>query len=151
MSSLPKYSINPEEYLSLERKAEFKSEYMDGAIIAMAGSSERHNLIVANIIAGLHGQLRGRSCRVYPSDLKVRATKRHFFYPDVSVICGETTFHDEQRDVVLNPIVIFEVLSEGTAAYDRGKKFLLLTEFVVWKIGKRAMRALSPAFGRPSP
>jgi Uma2 family endonuclease len=124
MSSIPNIYISPEEYLALERKSKYKSEYIDGEVFAMAGGSERHNLIVANIIAGLHGQLFGSSCRVYPSDLKVRAPRpRFFFYPDVSVVCGETKFHDEHKDVVLNPAVIFEVLSEGTAAYDRGKKF----------------------------
>ena len=124
MSSIPIIYISPEEYLALERKAEYKSEYIDGEICAMAGGSERHNLIVANIIAGLHSQLFGSSCRVYPRDLKVRARKpRYFYYPDVSVVCGETKFHDEHKDVVLNSVVIFEVLSEGTAAFDRGKKF----------------------------
>jgi Uma2 family endonuclease len=124
MSSIPNIYITPEEYLAIERKAECKSEYIDGEIFAIAGGSERHNLIIANIIAGLHAQLLGSSCRVYPSDLKVRAPKpRFFFYPDVSVVCGETRFHDERKDVVLNPVVIFEVLSEATAAYDRGKKF----------------------------
>lgn len=124
MSSIPNIYISPEEYLALERKAEYKSEYLDGGIFAMAGGSERHNLIVANIIAGLHSQLLGSSCRVYPSDLKVHAPKpRYFFYPDVSVVCGETKFHDEHKDVVLNPVTIFEVLSEATAAFDRGKKF----------------------------
>ena len=138
MSSIPNIYISPEEYLALERQAESKSEYVDGEIFAMAGGSERHNLLVANIIAGLHGQLLGGSCRVYPSDLKVRAPKpRFFFYPDVSVVCGETKFHDEKKDVVLNPVVIFEVLSEGTAAFDRGKKFQdyqqldSLTEYVL--------------------
>lgn len=124
MSSIPNIYISPEEYLALERKAEYKSEYIDGEVFAMAGGSERHNLIVANIIAGLHSQLLGGSCRVYPSDLKIRAPKpRFFYYPDVSVVCGETKFLDEHKDVVLNPLIIFEVLSEGTAAFDRGKKF----------------------------
>ena len=124
MASKPNVHITPEEYLALERRAEYKSEYVDGEVFAMAGGSERHNLIVANIIAGLHGQLLGGPCRVYPSDLKVRAPRpRYFFYPEVSVVCGETKFHDEHKDVVLNPVVIFEVLSEATAAYDRGKKF----------------------------
>lgn len=124
MASVPNVYLTPEEYLALERAAERKSEYADGEVFAMAGGSERHNLIVANLIAGLHGQLAGRPCRVYPSDLKVRAANpRFFFYPDVTVVCGETRFHDEHRDVVLNPAVIFEVLSEATAAYDRGKKF----------------------------
>jgi Uma2 family endonuclease len=124
MSSIPNIYISPEEYLALERKAARKSEYIDGEIFAMAGGSEIHNLIVANIIAGLHSQLFGSSCRVYPSDLKVRAPQpRYFYYPDVTVVCGDTQFHDEHKDVVLNPVVIFEVQSEATAAFDRGKKF----------------------------
>src|SRR5919206_4091804 len=124
MSSLPSYYLSPEEYLAIERKAEYKSEYFDGVVYAMAGGSERHNLIAANIIIALGVQLRDRPCRVYPSDLKVRVpNSRKFFYPDVSVVCGETQFADEERDVVLNPIVVVEVLSESTAAFDRGKKF----------------------------
>ena len=125
MSSLPNLYLSPEEYLSLERRAEFKSEYFDGVVYAMAGGSERHNLIAANIIIALGVQLRDRPCRVYPSDLKVRVpNSKRFFYPDVSVICGETQFAGEERDVILNPVLITEVLSESTEAFDRGKKFL---------------------------
>lgn len=124
MSSLPDYYPSPEEYLSLERRAEFKSEYFDGVIYAMAGGSERHNLIAANVIIALGVQLRDRPCRVYPSDMKVRMpNSRRFFYPDVSVICGETRFADDEKDVVLNPVLVVEVLSESTEAFDRGKKF----------------------------
>lgn len=124
MASLPDYSISPEEYLSLERRAEFKSEYFDGVVYAMAGGSERHNLIAANVIIALGVQLRDRPCRVYPSDLKVSVpNSKRFFYPDVSVICGETRFADEARDVILNPVLVVEVLSESTEAFDRGKKF----------------------------
>jgi Uma2 family endonuclease len=125
MSSLPSYYLTPEEYLALERKAEYKSEYVDGVMFAMAGSSERHNLIAANIIISIGVQLRHRPCRVYPSDLKVRVpNSKRFFYPDVSVVCEEIRFADDEKDVILNPILIVEVLSESTAAYDRGKKFL---------------------------
>jgi Uma2 family endonuclease len=125
MSSLPSYRLSPEEYLTSERKAEHKSEYVDGVTYAMAGGSERHNLIAANIIISIGVQLRERPCRVYPSDLKVRVpNSKRFFYPDVSAVCGETRFADDARDVILNPTLIVEVLSESTAAYDRGKKFL---------------------------
>jgi Uma2 family endonuclease len=125
MSSLPTYYLSPEEYLAIERSAEYKSEYVDGVMYTMAGGSERHNLIAANIIISIGVQLRNRPCRVYPSDLKVRVpNSKRFFYPDVSVVCGETKFADDEQDVILNPILIVEVLSESTAAYDRGKKFL---------------------------
>ena len=124
MSSVPEYCLSPEEYLSMERRAEFKSEYVDGTAYAMAGGSERHNLIAANLIITLGVQLRDRPCRVYPGDLKVRVpNSRKFFYPDVSVVCGETQFADEERDVILNPVLVAEVLSDGTEAFDRGKKF----------------------------
>jgi Uma2 family endonuclease len=124
MPSLPRYYLSPEEYLASERRSEYKSEYVDGVRYAMAGGSERHNLIAGNLITELNIQLRAAPCRVYPSDLKVRVpNSKRFFYPDVSVVCGETQSADDERDVVLNPILIVEVLAESTAAFDRGKKF----------------------------
>jgi Uma2 family endonuclease len=124
MASLPNYYLSPVEYLAIERSAEYKSEYVEGVMYAMSGASEQHNLIVSNLIVMLGTQLRGGSCRVYPSDLKVRVPSgKSYFYPDVSVICGKTEFADDQRDVVLNPTAVIEVLSESTAAFDRGKKF----------------------------
>ena len=123
MSTLPDYTISPEEYLDFERGAETKNEYIDGQVVAMAGASERYNRLVANLIIALGTQLRGQSCRVYPSDLKVQMPGgRRYFYPDVSVICGPAAFVDEQQDVVTNPVVIIEVLSDATAAVDRGLK-----------------------------
>ena len=124
MSSLPSYYLSPEEYLAIERRAEYKSEYVDGVMYAMAGGSERHNLIAGNLITELNIQLRQAPCRVYPSDLKVRVpNSKRFFYPDVSVVCGEVEYAEDGKDVILNPILIIEVLSESTAAFDRGKKF----------------------------
>lgn len=124
MASVPEIFLRPEEYLAIERKAEYKSEYVDGVMYAMAGASERHNLIVGNVVASLHFPLRKTPCKVYPSDMKVRLPNaRKFFYPDVSVVCGDARFADEERDVLLNPLLVVEVLSESTAAYDRGKKF----------------------------
>jgi Uma2 family endonuclease len=124
MASLPDYYLSPEEYLSLERRAEFKSEYIDGVAYAMAGGSERHNLITGNLVTELNLQLRATDCKVYPSDMKVRLpNSKKFFYPDVSVVCGETQFADKERDVILNPVLVVEVLSESTEAFDRGKKF----------------------------
>ena len=131
MSSLPSYYLSPEEYLAIERSAELKSEYLDGIMYAMAGGSERHNLIAANVIIALGTRLRNSPCRVYPRDLKVRVpNSTKFFYPDVSVICGETEFADGERDVILNPVLVVEVLSESTVAYDRGKKFLSYQQIV---------------------
>lgn len=116
--------VTPEEYLAIERQAEFKSEYIDGVIYGMSGASLRHNTIVANIIIELGPQLKDKPCRALPSDMKVRLPdSRKFFYPDVSVVCGEPQFHDDREDVLLNPILIVEVLSATTAAFDRGEKF----------------------------
>jgi Uma2 family endonuclease len=124
MSTQPTYHLTPEEYLTIERQAEFRSEYVDGVMYEMAGGSEAHNLISGNVVTALNIQLRDTPCKVYPSDMKVREPgARKFHYPDVSVVCGETQFTDQHRDVVLNPLLIVEVLSDSTAAYDRGKKF----------------------------
>lgn len=124
MSTQPQDYLSPEEYLTIERQAEYKSEYVDGVMYAMSGASFKHNVIVANVIIELGQQLKGRDCRALPSDIKVRLPDaRKFFYPDVSVICGEPQFHDERSDVLLNPVLIVEVLSESTAAFDRGEKF----------------------------
>jgi Uma2 family endonuclease len=116
--------LTPEEYLEIERQAEYKSEYVDGVVYAMSGASFRHNTIVANVVAELVQQLRESPCRALPSDMKVRMPdSSKFFYPDVSVVCGEPEFHDDRSDVLLNPTLIVEVLSKGTAAFDRGEKF----------------------------
>jgi Uma2 family endonuclease len=116
--------LTPEEYLTMERQAEHKSEYIDGVVYAMSGASFRHNAIVANVVAELVQQLRGHPCRALPSDMKVRMPdSSKFFYPDMSVVCGEPEFHDERTDVLLNPTLIVEVLSESTASFDRGEKF----------------------------
>lgn len=125
MASQPKPTHTPEEYLALEREAEFKSEYIDGYIVAMAGASEPHNLIVTNIVRELSIQLKGRDCRVYSNDMRVDLRERNLFaYPDVVVVCGEPQFADESRDNLRNPVVIIEVLSQSTESYDRGLKFI---------------------------
>lgn len=116
--------ITPEEYLELERKATTKSEYWNGHVYAMAGASLIHNTIVGNLNYRLRGQLEGKPCRVYTSDLKVSVNSEgNYFYPDVVLVCGEHQFQDGKDDVLLNPVGIVEVLSSSTEAYDRGNKF----------------------------
>jgi Uma2 family endonuclease len=113
-----------EEYLALERQAQYKSEYCAGEIFAMAGASRWHNLIVANVIGELRLQLKGRPCTTYPSDMRVKISPTGLYtYPDVTVVCGEAQFEDTRQDTLLNPTLIVEVLSESTEAYDRGGKF----------------------------
>lgn len=124
MSTLPKKYLTPEEYLYRERTAEYRSEFFRGETFAMAGASANHNLIVLNTGANLREQLKKKPCRVYPSDLKLRIEATGLYtYPDLSVVCGEPKLETESRDVLLNPVVLIEVLSDSTEAYDRGKKF----------------------------
>ncbi|MBI3797413.1 MAG: Uma2 family endonuclease [Deltaproteobacteria bacterium] len=124
MSLQPQHSYTPEEYLALERKAEFKSEYLAGEIFAMSGASRQHNLIAGNVFASLHAQFRHRPCEVYMGDMRVKVSSTGLYtYPDVVALCGEPRFDDEQKDTLLNPTVIIEVLSPSTEAYDRGGKF----------------------------
>jgi Uma2 family endonuclease len=124
MSSQAQKRYTPEEYLALERQAQCKSEYYAGDVIAMAGASRWHNLIVANVISELRSQLKGRPCTTYPSDMRVKVSPTGLYtYPDVTVVCGEVQFEDNQQDTLLNPTLIVEVLSESTEAYDRGGKF----------------------------
>lgn len=116
--------ISPEAYLELERKSSIKHEYIDGRMVEMAGSSEVHNTIVGNLIISLGSQLRGRSGKIYPSDMRVRipATGR-YTYPDVVAVVEFPELEEDELDVLVNPAVIVEVLSDSTAHYDRGEKF----------------------------
>jgi Uma2 family endonuclease len=115
---------SPEEYLALERKADYKSEYLNGFIFAMAGASEEHNLICTNVAGELRARLKGRHCRTYANDMRVKVSETGLYtYPDVIVVCGERRLDDAQKDTLLNPTLIVEVLSESTEAYDRGDKF----------------------------
>jgi Uma2 family endonuclease len=124
MSSQPTTFLTPAEYLDLERKAERKSDYFQGEMFAMAGASPRHVEIVMNLVIELGRQLKGRPCRVYSSDLRLRVSPTGLYtYPDVLVLCGEARFADDQKDTVLNPTLIIEVLSDSTRDYDRGRKF----------------------------
>jgi Uma2 family endonuclease len=124
MSTVAKTLLTPEQYLEIERKAEFRSEYYQGEIFAMAGAADSHNLIVTNLTRELSQQLRKRPCFAYSHDMRVRVSATGLYtYPDVLVVCGERQFLDDRRDNLLNPAVIVEVLSPSTEAYDRGRKF----------------------------
>lgn len=132
--------LTPEEYLALERSSGQRHEYADGEIFAMAGGTREHNLTTGNI----HGELRlaliDRPCEVYTSDMRIKVAAggrsqwgetphtpwpSRYVYPDVAVTCEAPAFEDEVRDTLLNPMVIVEVLSDSTEAYDRGDKFAL--------------------------
>jgi Uma2 family endonuclease len=124
--------VTVDEYLTLERAAEERHEFLDGRIFAMAGESGEHGDISVNLVATLASQLKGTPCRARTKDTKVRSgpvpqprqsTSGMFSYPDVVVICGEPEYHDAYTDVILNPTIIAEVLSPATEAFDRGEKF----------------------------
>lgn len=115
---------SPEEYLAIEREAEFKSEYLNGEIYALAGGSPKHSIITVNVTAIVALQLRGKPCMAFSNDMKVRTRGDALYaYPDLTVVYEEPVFHDRHQDVLLNPAVIIEVLSPPTEADDRGKKF----------------------------
>jgi Uma2 family endonuclease len=124
MAVQPKPFFTIEQYLALERNADYKSEYLHGQIFAMAGGSPEHNKIGFNLSGILHARFRGGPCGGYTSDQKVLAGGL-VTYPDVTVVCGEPRFMDERRDVLTNPTLIVEVLSDSTEAWDRGEKFVL--------------------------
>jgi len=116
--------VSPEEYLERERKAETKSEYRNGAIVAMAGASIVHARIISNLMFQIHSALRHGPCEVFSTDLRLAVRAASLFtYPDVMVICGEPELADERRDIILNPVVLIDVLSRSTQDYDRGEKF----------------------------
>jgi Uma2 family endonuclease len=116
--------LTPEQYLEIERKAEFKSEYYSGEMFAMAGSSPMHNVIVMNIAGELRTQLKGKRCTAHAIDVRVQSGRgTGFSYPDVVVRCGEPKYRNTNPATLLNPTVIVEVLSPSTKAFDEGLKF----------------------------
>src|SRR5271166_2453923 len=119
---IPRYT--PQQYLEMERKADFKSEYCDGYITAMAGASREHNLIAGNLHGEIRSQLKGRPCVVFMSDMRLCVSPTGLYtYPDVMAVCGEREYLDTEMDTLLNPTMIAEVLSASTESYDRGRKF----------------------------
>ena len=116
--------LTPAEYLTWERKQPFKNEYHNGQIIAMSGASRWHNRITVDTTVQLSNQLMESECEVFAGEMRVRTSPEvSYFYPDVIVVCGEPRFEDDTFDTLLNPIIVIEVLSPSTAAFDRGEKF----------------------------
>jgi Uma2 family endonuclease len=109
------------KYLEWEATQELRHEYIDGEIVAMTGGSIPHNIIALNFYTALRPHLRQRGCQANVSDVKVQArTNSRYFYPDLVVTCDAEDL--KARDLVRNPKIIVEVLSPGTANYDRTKK-----------------------------
>jgi Uma2 family endonuclease len=118
--------IAPEQYLEIERRSEFKSEYISGEMIAMSGTTLRHATIVTNFGGELRNALRGKPCKPIAGELRVRVLRSAYLYPDVVIYCGKAELVDDAYlDTLLNPTAIIEVLSKSTQSYDRGEKFFL--------------------------
>jgi Uma2 family endonuclease len=120
----PLHRLTETEYLEIERAAEFKSEFFDGEMFAMAGGTLQHSLIGTNLTGEFRNRLKSGRCVAYNAELRVKVEATGLnTYPDLSVICGQPRFVEGTNDTVLNPTVLVEVLSDSTEAYDRGKKF----------------------------
>lgn len=118
--------ITFEEYLVRESESEYRSEYHDGKIIAMAGGTSRHSAIAQNARTAISNALRAKNkkCIVYDSDFKVRIeSMKKGVYPDASVICDKPEYYNNRQDICTNPLLIVEVLSKSTRNYDKGDKF----------------------------
>jgi Uma2 family endonuclease len=112
------------EYLAAEVASEVRHEFLNGEVWAMAGGTPRHGALAAAMTGELHAALRGGPCRGYSSDVRVRIPETGLStYPDLSVVCGELETAPDDKDAITNPIVLVEVLSDSTEAYDRGAKW----------------------------
>jgi Uma2 family endonuclease len=124
-------TFTPEQYLELERSSGVRHECLDGFAYAMAGESPSHSIICFNLAVAVGSQLRDKPCLGFSPNMKVRTSEsRLFAYPDLAIVCGEPIFHDEQKDVLINPTVIFEVLSPSTEKYDREEKFIRYQTYI---------------------
>lgn len=127
-----------QEYLELERAAEYRSEYYRGEIFAMAGAGRNHNRITENLSIEIGIFLKGKSCQSFSRDMRMHIPENTLYtYPDLVIVCGKPEFQDQETDTLLNPSVIVEVLSPSTVGYDKGQKFHFyrsiptLTEYVL--------------------
>ncbi|MFY7998666.1 MAG: Uma2 family endonuclease [Candidatus Kapaibacteriota bacterium] len=126
MSAQPKTFISQEEYLRRERLADYKSEYYQGEIFAMAGASFTHNIITASTTTALNNALRGKGCYAMSNDMRVHIPENSLYtYPDITVVCGKAELLTNTFDTLMNPTLLIEVLSDSTEDYDRNAKFRL--------------------------
>jgi Uma2 family endonuclease len=124
MSTSPKPKLTASEYLEIERRAKFRSEFFQGEMFAMAGGSHEHNRVKENLVIELGIRLKGGPCQTYSSDQRVLVEATGLYtYPDIVILCGEGTYDAADRDSLTNPTAIIEVLSPSTEKYDRGSKF----------------------------
>lgn len=126
MAVARKQNYTPEQYLQLEERSKIRHEFIDGEIYDKSGSTVTHNQITVNLTYALESAIRKAKlpCRSFVNDVKVHIKKANsYLYPDVMLVCGKLEYDGSRQDIVLNPIVIIEVLSESTSNYDRSLKF----------------------------
>ncbi|MGL6096057.1 MAG: Uma2 family endonuclease [Fimbriiglobus sp.] len=124
MSAVPKRKLTAAEYLVIEKKAEFKSEFYNGEMFAMAGASREHNRVTDNLHGEMYGLFKGSRCQPMSRDQRVQIDATGLYtYPDLIIVCGRPEYSEHDRDTLVNPTALVEVLSPSTEAYDRGAKF----------------------------
>jgi len=123
VEQIEKETYTEDEYFEFERTAFGRWEYVNGDIRAMAGGTDDHNMISSNIVGTLRTALIPRRCRVYGSDMKVHTGDGVNTFPDISVVCGPRRYHRGRTDIITNPLLVVEVLSDSTEGYDLGDKF----------------------------
>ena len=126
MAAIPKERFTLEEYIEFDKHSEERYEYFDGVVVSMSGGTLAHNRIVRNLTTGLTNRLEDQGCEVLPADMRIKVPKAPpYRYADLIVVCGQPIIESVQElDVLVNPALIVEILSESTEAYDRGKKFV---------------------------
>jgi Uma2 family endonuclease len=120
-----KIKMTPREYLALERNSlDIKYEFFDGEAFAMVGDGRNHNRINVNLTVELGGIFKAdkSTCNLFSNDMRVKIAE-NYVYPDIVIYCGDAEFEDNEFDTLTNPVIIMEILSESTEAFDRGKKF----------------------------
>lgn len=118
--------ISPEEYLEQEETATDRHEYFNGQIYLMAGGTYNHEVIGVNIISALRQHGRSRKCIAFGSNMKILVKQNGLYtYPDAMLVCGKPELAADRKDIITNPLLIVEVLSDSTQSYDRGDKFAL--------------------------
>ena len=124
MSALLKTKLTPAQYVAIENAAEFRSQFFDGEMFAMAGASPTHCFIKENLSVELGVRLKGGRCRAASADLRVKVERTGLYtYPDLLIVCGQPEYAADDPNSLINPTAIVEVLSPSTESYDRGAKF----------------------------
>lgn len=113
-----------EEYLAFDHNSlDARYEFIDGIVTMLAGGTVNHSRISVNLIVALNSLLRGKSCMIYNSDMRMSISATRYVYPDISVSCDPRDQERGDSDIIQYPCIVFEVLSASTEAYDRGRKF----------------------------